>query len=150
MASRRTDALAESVRSHERLVRHRYGELVEAIAEHESFVTRVWFGCLACYLHGRLAIVLADGEPPWDGVLVPTTAEHHASLRRALPALRRHPVLGKWLYLRPSAESFEDDAGTLATMARADDARLGVVPRPRRAIRVTDRGRRRPAAGRSR
>lgn len=132
MASRRTDALADEARSRERLFRHRYGELVEAIADDESFVTRITFGCLSCYLHGRLKIVLAEGEPPWDGVLVPTASEHHASLRRSLPALRRHPVLGKWLHLAPGVDSFEDDARALATLALADDPRVGVEPRPRR------------------
>src|SRR5262245_11956932 len=79
MASRRTDALADQARSQERLFRHCYGELIEAIADDESLVTRIAFGCLSCYLHGRLKVVLADGEPPWDGVLVPTGSEHHAS-----------------------------------------------------------------------
>jgi len=126
------DALAEEARSHDRLFRHRYGGLIEAIADDASFVTRIWFGCLSCYLHRRLKIVLADGEPPWDGVLVPTAPEHHASLRHALPALRPHRVLGKWLYLAADVESFEDDAGAIATMALADDPRLGVEPHPRR------------------
>ncbi len=132
MALRRTDAIADDARSRERLVRHRYGELIEAIADDDSFVTRITFGCLSCYLHGRLKIVLADGDPPWDGVLLPTAAEHHASLRRALPALRQHPVLGKWLHLAAGVDSFEDDARTLATLALADDPRIGVEPRPRR------------------
>jgi hypothetical protein len=126
------DALSEHARSQERLFRHRYGGLIEAIADNESFVARIAFGCLSCYLHGRLKIVLGDGEPPWDGVLVPTVSGHHASLRRSLPALRRHPVLGKWLYLAASVESFEDDARAIAAMAVADDPRLGVEPRPRR------------------
>ena len=86
MASRRTDAVADQARSKQRLLRHRYGELVESIADDESFVARIWFGCLSCYLHGRLKIVLVDGDPPWDGVLVPTASEHHASLRSAGPS----------------------------------------------------------------
>jgi hypothetical protein len=88
-----------------------------------------------------LKVVLAEGEPPWDGVLVPTASEHHASLRRSLPALRPHPVLGKWLYLAAGVESFEDDARAIASLALADDPRLGVEPRPRR---------RRGTAGRAR
>jgi hypothetical protein len=135
MPTRRTDVVADDARSRARLSRHRYGELVETIADDGSFVTRTAFGCLSCYLHGRLKVVLADGAPPWDGVLVPTAAEHHASLRRALPALRPHPVLGKWLYLAASVESFEDDARAIATLALADDPRVGVEPgsrRPRR------------------
>jgi len=141
MASRWTDALADQARSQERLFHHCYGELIEAIADDESLVTRMAFGCLSCYLHGRLKVVLADGEPPWDGVLVPTASEQHASLRRSLPALRPHPVLRKWLYLAAGVESFEDDARAIAALALADDPRLGVEPRPRR---------RRGTAGRAR
>ena len=123
MASGRTEAFADEARSQERLFRHCYGELLAAIADDASFVTRI----------------LADGEPPWDGVLVPTASEHHASLRRLLPALRPHPVLGKWLYLAASVESFEDDAHAIAAMALADDPRLGVEPRPRRRHGTTGR-----------
>ena len=130
--ARQRKSLDGEARSEERLFRHRYGELVEAVTADESFVTRIAFGCLSCYLHGRLKLVLADGKPPWDGVLLPTAAEHHASLRRSLPALRVHPVLGKWLYLPASAESFEDDARELAALALADDPRVGVEPSARR------------------
>jgi hypothetical protein len=97
------------------------------------------FGCLGCYVHGRLVLVLAAGERPWDGVLVPTGREQHAALRTTLPALRAHPVLGKWLYLAASTESFETDAGTLAVLARANDDRIGVEPMPRRTRRHAER-----------
>jgi hypothetical protein len=56
-----------------------------------------------------------------------------------LPALRPHPVLGKWLYLPASVESFEDDARAISAMALADDPRLGVEPRPRRRHGTTGR-----------
>ena len=124
----------------DRLLGHRYGDVVEAIVEEESFVTRAMFGAVACYLHGRLALLLADGDPPWDGILVATAREHHESLRTEIPALRVHPILGKWLHLPAGADSFEDDGRRLARLALADDARVGVEPRPRR----------RPAAGRRR
>ena len=117
----------------DRLLRHRYGELVEAIAREESFAARSMFHCLACYLHGRLKLVLADRERPWDGILVPTTREDQPSLRGEMPALRPHPVLGKWLYLAASVESFEDDAQRLVELALADDPRVGVEPQARRA-----------------
>ena len=138
MGPRPSDALLDQARSQQRLYDNRYGELVDAIADDESLVTRIAFGCLSCYLHGRLKIVLAEGDPPWNGVLVPTESEHHASLRRSLPALRPHPVLGKWLYLAAGVESFEDDARAIATMALGDDPRLGVeptLPRRRRSAR---------------
>jgi hypothetical protein len=115
-----------------RLLAHRWGELVAEIAEEPSFASRHMFGCLACYAHGRLMLLLADRRPPWHGVLVPMAREHHAALRRDVPGLRVHPVLAKWLHLPPGAAAFEASAARLATLARAGDPRLGVEPRPRR------------------
>jgi hypothetical protein len=112
----------------DRLRDNRYGELVEALVDEGSFVTRITFGCLSCYLHGYLKLVLADGDAPWDGILVPTLHEHHAALRATVPALRPHPVLGKWLYLPARDERFEDGARTLVALALARDPRVGVEP----------------------
>lgn len=134
---RRTSAPERSPdeRSIARLLRHRYGELVDAVAAEETFVARAMFGCLACYVHGRLKLVLADGKQPWNGILVPTAQEHHVSLRRTLPALRVHPILGKWLHLAAGGDDFEVDAGRLVALVLADDARVGVEPSPRRVRR---------------
>jgi hypothetical protein len=124
-----------------RILEHPYGDCVAELLREESLVTRPMFGALACYVHGRLALVLAAGEPPWDGMLVPTAREHHDRLRADVPELRVHPVLGKWLYLPASTDGFEREARRLASLARADDPRVGVEPKPRR---------RRPAGGSAR
>jgi hypothetical protein len=127
-----------------RLLGHRFGPLVEGLASEESFVARAWFGMLACYVHGRLMLVLADKRPPWSGLLVPCDRERHAAMRAAVPGLKVHSVLGKWLLLPASADTFEDDAMKLADLARTDDPRFGVEPQPRRMSRC----RRRSAAPR--
>src|SRR2546428_13950715 len=69
------------------------------------------FGCWAYYADDRLVWVSAAGRPPWHGILVPTAREHHAELRRAVPGLRVHPVLGKWLHLPARHRGFEAVAG---------------------------------------
>jgi len=126
-----------------RLLQHPYGDAVESLAREASLVTRAMFGCLACYVHGRLVFALAAGDPPWDGVLVATAREHHDALRALVPTLRVHPVLRKWLYLPAAEDGFEREAGRLAELARADDPRVGVEPAPRRpARRGRVRGRR--------
>ena len=118
-----------------RLLGHRFGPLVEGLASEESFVPRAWFGMLGCYVHGRLMLVLADKRPPWSGLLVPCDRERHAAMRAAVPGLKVHSVLGKWLLLPASADTFEDDAMKLADLARTDDPRFGVEPQPRRMSR---------------
>jgi hypothetical protein len=65
-----------------------------------------------------------------------------------MPALRVHPVLGKWLYLAASVESFEDDGRRLAELALADDARVGVEPQARRRAAGSRRKGEGPAARR--
>lgn len=87
------------------------------------------FGCRACYLHGRLVIVLAFHKEPWRGVLIPTEREFQESLIVDYPALTRHPVLGKWLYLRESSEQFEETASRLVRRILARDRRVGVEPK---------------------
>jgi hypothetical protein len=91
-------------------------------------------------------LALANGAPPWDGVLVATGREHHEALRALVPALRVHPVLGKWLYLPAAEDGFEREARRLAELARADDPRLGVEPKPRRP-RLTSSASRRSRRG---
>src|SRR2546428_13414495 len=91
------------------------------------------FGCWAYYADDRLVWVSAAGRPPWHGILVPTAREHHAELRRAVPALRVHPGLGKWLYLPARHPEFEAgaDAGAGPLAAGDPPARAGPAPRRR-------------------
>lgn len=137
-----------------RLRRHRYGGLVDALTEEPSLLVSTMFGCVTCYLHGRLVLGLTDRRPPWRGLLVPTVHEHHDALRADVPGLVVHPVLGKWLYLPESAGCFEEAADALVTLARNGDPRIGVEsavpkrggrtraresPRPRQAPRASRR-----------
>ncbi|HJQ84763.1 MAG TPA: hypothetical protein VKA21_11840 [Candidatus Binatia bacterium] len=106
--------------------------LLEPIARRRALRLRRMFGCWAYYADERLVWVSADRREPWCGILVPTEREHHAALREAVPALRVHPVLRKWLYLSARHADFEAVADRLAEMVADADARLGVVPPPRR------------------
>lgn len=120
-------------RAYERLARHRFGWLAEPMVEEPSFVLRPMFGCLACYLHGRLVLVLADRRPPWRGLLLPAERAAHAALRAEHPALAPHPVLPKWLFLPDGAEDLETIGAALVDRALAGDPLIGVEPTPRRA-----------------
>jgi hypothetical protein len=102
--------------------------VVEPLKEQTSYLQRAMFGCLGCYLHGRLMLVLAARREPWQGLLVPTAHEHHASLLGEEGALTVHPVLAKWLYLPESSDTFEEVAQRIVARVLADDPRLGVEP----------------------
>ncbi|HEX2862156.1 MAG TPA: hypothetical protein VHN79_10975, partial [Lacunisphaera sp.] len=111
-----------------------------------TFVFKSWFGGRSIMLRGKHQLFLATQGEPWQGVLVCTFHEHQPSMRAEFPALKPHPILGKWLYLPETAETFERDALRLVRLARAGDPRLGVGPSPRKArkkkVRVERRSKR--------
>jgi hypothetical protein len=86
------------------------------------------FGCVACYVSGRLVLVLADRGKPWQGLLIPTERSAHASIVAEHPELRRHPVLGKWLYLADDTSDFTAAAAAILERIQARDERFGVEP----------------------
>ena len=114
------------------LPRDPYEGLLDGARAVRPLELRRMFGCWNYYTEGRLVWVSADKREPWDGILVPTEHVHHAALRAELPALRAHPVLGKWLYLSARHPEFEAVADRLASLIADGDARIGVVPGVRR------------------
>jgi hypothetical protein len=102
--------------------------LLEPVRDDPGFESKSWFGGRTLTLDGLHRLFLTTQGEPWQGLLVCTFHEHQPSLLAEFPALRPHPVLGKWLYLSESAETFERDAKRLVQLARARDPRLGVPP----------------------
>jgi len=115
--------------------------LLEPIEAERSYLEKPMFGCLAAYLHGRLMLVLADGDEPWSGVMIATSWESHQSLIEDFPALSPHPVLGKWLYLSQRHEDFESVIQDLVELVRTGDERFGVEPSERSKKRNASRTR---------
>jgi hypothetical protein len=97
-----------------------------------SFFQKPMFGCQAVYLFGRLVLLLAAKEEPWDGLLVCTSREHHEALMDDYPSLRPHPVLGKWLYIAQSHSAFEETSQELVSGLIKNDRRIGVEPNVRK------------------
>ncbi len=105
--------------------------ILEPLERDAGYMHRKMFGADAAYLDGLLYLIVADRDDPWNGVMVCTSQDRHAALLADIPHLLMHPILGKWLYLPQSDESFEAIAGTLADLALARDPRMGVAPKPR-------------------
>lgn len=117
-----------SVRAKAARPEHPLEWLVDPARDDPSFELKSWFGGRTLMLDGKHHLFLTTQGEPWQGVLVCTFHEHQESLLAEFPALRKHPVLGKWLYLPETAETFERDAKRLVQLARARDPRIGIEP----------------------
>jgi len=106
--------------------------IFDAFERDASYLRKKMFGCDAAYVDGRLCLVVADRDAPWDGLLVCTAQDQHAALVAEIPALRAHPVLGKWLYVPQSDPAFEDAVQAITLLVRNRDSRIGVEPGPRK------------------
>ncbi|HTO05406.1 MAG TPA: hypothetical protein VL069_16980 [Opitutus sp.] len=111
---------------------HPHAWLWEPLETMPSFVVRAMFGTKAVYLDGKLVLCFSAQTEPWRGVLVCTDRIHHASLHAEFPALKPHPILPKWLYLRESVDEFESVAACLVKKVQSRDERIGVLPKPRK------------------
>ena len=106
--------------------------MFEPLEDDPRYLQRKFFSFDAAYLDGRLCLAVADGDEPWNGLLVCTSHEHQASLRMEIPQLMPHPVLGKWLYLSQAHAEFEAVATDVVDMVRKRDARLGIEVQQKR------------------
>jgi hypothetical protein len=107
---------------------HPFQWLLESVEAEPSFFQKPMFGCQAVYIFGRLVLVLAAEEEPWNGLLVCTSREFHSALIGEYPALEPHPILGKWLYLTQAHDNFEEIAQQLVQQIVKEDPRIGVEP----------------------
>ena len=103
--------------------------VVESLMEKPSYLQKPMFGCLAIYLHGRLMLVLASGQEPWNGLLIPTEHQFHDAIVKEFQEVVQHSVLKKWLYLPEATEDFETVASDIIEAVRMNDQRFGVEPK---------------------
>jgi hypothetical protein len=112
-------------------IRNSLDWIFDAFERDPTFISRRMFGCDAAYLDGLLCLIAADRGKPWNGLLVCTSHENHAALIDEIPALRTHPVIGKWLYVPQDDPAFEDTVEQITALVVARDSRIGVEPKPR-------------------
>lgn len=110
---------------------HPFPWLIETLEENPSFLDKAMFGGRSSYYEGRMSLFSVSGDEPWNGVLIPTSREHHASLQKSFPFLKPHPVLGKWLYLSQAHPDFEGAALSLVERIAKRDPRFGIEPKPK-------------------
>lgn len=114
---------------------HPLSWIVEPLTDEASYIEKPMFGCRACYLNGRLKLVLAAKGNPWNGLLIPTEKAFHESIRKDFQGVVQHPILKKWLYLPETYEDFERVAQDIVKHALMDDPRFGVEPKDRKPLK---------------
>ena len=76
-------------------------------------------------------LVLASGEEPWDGLLIPTEHQFHDAIQKEFSDVVQHSDLKKWLYWSEATEDFETVASDIIETVRMNDQRFGVEPKER-------------------
>jgi len=112
-------------------IRNSLAWILEAFERDPGYLRKRMFGSDAAYLDGMLCLAVTDGDEPWNGLLVCTSRDRHAALVEDMPALKPHPVLGKWLYVRQGDPAFEEIVEKVTSLVLARDPRVGVAPAPR-------------------
>jgi hypothetical protein len=101
-------------------------------------VVKPMFGCHAIYLAEKIVLITRNkpGHPEDNGVWIATTPEHHESLRKDFPSMRRIFLLGNvetsWQNLPAESDDFEESVLKACAFIRKGDPRIGKIPKPRK------------------
>lgn len=100
-------------------------------------VVKPMFGCHAVYVRDELKLVLItrdrEKSPEDNGVWIPVVEGSHASLQSVFPNMRSIAMFGPgptgWQVLPIEADDFEESVMTLCSLIRANDPRVGTIPK---------------------
>jgi len=87
--------------------------IFETLEDDPHFFLRKLFSFDAAHLGTRVYLAVSGGDEPWNGLLVCTAREHHASLLRQFPQLVSHAVLASGSTSRKLTPSSNPSPSTL-------------------------------------
>lgn len=98
-----------------------------------DFTVKAFFGCHSIYVGDKIVLTLRQkkAHPRDNGVWVPTSVEHHESLRGVFPNMRGIGVFGKagnWQILPLDANDFEESVNKICELIIKNDLRIGRIP----------------------
>ena len=89
------------------------------------------FGNFAIYAQNKICLATRQNSPkPIDnGIWIGTKEEHHESLFKEFPSLRKLQLynIKKWLLLPEEAADFEEVGIVICELIKSNDPRIGVV-----------------------
>lgn len=96
------------------------------------------FGCHAIYIGKSIMLITRNRNthPEDNGVWIATTQEHHESLRKDIPSMRRIRLLGNgetnWQNIPADAEDFEESVFRACALIQKHDKRIGKIPKAKK------------------
>lgn len=93
------------------------------------------FGCHALYVGQKIVLILRERKDHAEdnGVWVATEFEHHESLRKEIPSLRRIFLFGNketvWQNIPLDSGNFEKEVIIACEMVKRGDKRIGKIPK---------------------
>lgn len=102
--------------------------LIEPLRSRDGFSVRRTFGTWSFYLGEKnVLLYIPPNDSDGEGILIPTSPEHHASLMEAFPGLIPHDFLKKWLCISAGNENYEAIAEEIVRLILCNDPRIGVL-----------------------
>lgn len=99
-------------------------------------VIRKMFGVECLYINDKLyfACRLREKTPEDNGIWIGTEMKHHEHLQKEFPSLTslRTIPIKKWLLLPDDVDDFEETVAKLCDLVKANDPRIGVLPKPKK------------------
>lgn len=101
-------------------------------------IVKPMFGCHAVYIGKAIMLITRNRSthPEDNGVWIATTQEHHKSLRKDIPSMRRISLLGtgetNWQNIPVEVEDFEESVFRACALIQKGDKRIGKIPKPKK------------------
>ncbi len=103
------------------------------------------FGVIALYVDIKIVLILRQRKdhPETNRAWIPTSAEHHESLKKDFPSLRSVSIfadesgISTWQMLPAERDDFGSSVIKLCEFINHGDPRIGRIPKPRKSKKKT-------------
>lgn len=94
------------------------------------------FGCHAIYIEEKIVLILRERGDSDDGVWLANSPDYHLSLKKVIPGIKNIKIFGPgttgWQKIAKSDKKFEDYVLIACDLIKANDPRIGKIPKPKK------------------